>query len=566
MSTFFKPYSNATISIKEIILLEEYLYTYGVGKMKIMKREMFVVIMLVLGCIAALPATVLANEQAWQTSIQIPVIVNIYNNSINGTQLNNSINESNKLLKQADIKLVVIKTNDPPGAGNGDDGDGNFTEAERKDILEFGGKELNLTKNQKGIKLSFGHNPEAENSSTLGLAHPPEWGANWTEGKPGNPTILLKYSGDADTGITIAHELGHVMGIKGDYNNTDRIMDYLGRGKNFSKDEIKQMQKYDIKYKFGKCSVQWKEAFPAIKEETQFGTITDDADDQGNPVSAIYDLHQVYMTSAVGFVDISAEITVADPLPADEEIDAVYSLGFDVDDNSGTGVTYAGYNGIDRIVWINITGNISSSTFAVTGELENTTMGTTQSLPEMPVVATQIEIADFNGGTQPWATTFFFEIPKGMLSLSASEAPVVATAGNSTSIHDTAGFIFDSQRWLKDPTFTTFGTGVPTPGSNYPFDISGLEPNDPFDLYLDDILILSGTLDGSGSFSGNFVFPADMSNSEMHFLTAQDSTGEFAYSFTCPKPPTDITSITPLGLVALIGILALLGSWYIRRK
>lgn len=314
-------------------------------KEKIMKREMFVVIMLVLACIAALPATVLANEQAWQTSIQIPVIVNIYNNSINGTQLNNSINESNKLLKQADIKLVVIKTNDPPGAGNGDDdNNGEFTEAERKKILEFGGKELNSTKNQKGIKLSFGHKPEAENSSTVGLAHPPEWGANWTEGKPGNPTIMLRYTNDTDTGNTIAHELGHVMGIKGDYDNTSMIMDYAGRGSKFNESEIEQMKMY--KYKFGKCSVQWKEAFPAIKEETQFGTITDDADDQGNPVSAIYDLHQVYMTSAVGLVDISAEITVADPLPADEEIDAVYSLGFDVDDNSGTVLRTPGIMGL----------------------------------------------------------------------------------------------------------------------------------------------------------------------------------------------------------------------------
>jgi hypothetical protein len=116
------------------------------------------------------------------------------------------------------------------------------------------------------------------------------------------------------------------------------------------------------------------------------------------------------------------------------------------------------------------------------------------------------------------------------------EAPVVATSGGTEALYDlTDVFVFDSERWLDDPTLTpTLGTGVPTPGDAYPFQVSGLNPNDEFVLYLDDTPVLTDTLDATGSFSGTFTFPIDLPADEFHFLTAQDSTGEFAYNITSP--------------------------------
>lgn len=166
---------------------------------------------------------------------------------------------------------------------------------------------------------------------------------------------------------------------------------------------------------------------------------------------------------------------------------------------------------------------------------------------------TEFQAVDLDEAATPEATSVLFRIPKNLLSLSAVEVPVVVASGvigsisdyNDDMIFDFADDLtFDSLRYLDDPTLTTFGDGVPTPGAPYAFSISGLQPNDSFNLFLDEELILSDTLDEFGSYNGSFTFPADLSPYEIHFLTAQDSTGEFAYTITCPEPTTS-------GLVAM---------------
>ncbi|MCP4661841.1 MAG: hypothetical protein GY856_41085 [bacterium] len=92
-----------------------------------------------------------------------------------------------------------------------------------------------------------------------------------------------------------------------------------------------------------------------------------------------------------------------------------------------------------------------------------------------------------------------------------------------------------SERWQQYPSLSTFGDGVPTPGGGYPITIEGLEPGSEFDLYLDEEVVLSGELDADGRWEGDFVFPANLSTNVLHFLTAQDLTGAFAYSMTCPE-------------------------------
>ena len=525
-------------------------------------------VLLALVCIAILPASVIANSEPWKTSIQIPVVVNVYNKAINKTQIDNSIEEANKLLKQADMKIVRMKTNDPPGPGNGDVGnDGEFAAAERKDMRTFGGKELKKFKNEKGIKLSFGQKPKTEKPNAVGVAKAPGGYPPASKGKPGDPTIILKYTDAADTGNTIAHELGHVMGITGNYDDPNRIMDAQGRGSKFSKGEIIQMKKF--KFKFGKCASQWKRAFPATKDKVEFGATTDDRGDQaGGSVSPIYDLHQVYLTSVAELANIDAEIDVTGILPTDQEIDATYSLGMDIDNNSGTGITYAGYSGIERIVYVYATGRIDLGTFALDAEVENTISGTTDPLPEEPESVTANEIDDFEETSEPLTTSFFLKIPKTLLDLSATEIPLVTTAGENSTIYDTADLVFDLERWLKDATLTTFGTGTPTPGAYYPIEISGLKPNDPFNLYLDDTLVLSDTIDGTGSFSGGFVFSSSLPIEDSYFLTAQDSTGEFAYSMTCPEWPSVLVGYNTTWLTLTLVSLMLTGGYlfYRRRK
>ena len=93
---------------------------------------------------------------------------------------------------------------------------------------------------------------------------------------------------------------------------------------------------------------------------------------------------------------------------------------------------------------------------------------------------------------------------------------------------------------------------MPTPGSPYNISISGLKPNSTFSLLLDGNDVLDGTLDGTGSINTSFIFPADMSNSDMHFLTAQDSTGEFAYDITCPVPEPGTIVLLAAAMIGLL--------------
>lgn len=556
---------------------------------------------LLLAGAAALPAVARAEGEGWATAVQIPVIVNIYDNAVTNAEAERIIEkEANKFIKQLNMQFKIVKDgikhiqqNDgaPDTSHGGDDGsgvcdsgekkdqpckkdtdcpdggtcinkgtagDGNFTSGERKKIRDFGKKEIKgrtRIPNGIGIKVAFGKQTSADDDRGISVHK--------------NSTIIVRKSTaekadeesvEKDTGRTIAHELGHVMTLtaghkvgdglpdaddKGHSSGNDHTMNPNVKGNKFTDAQKEEMLSRWRQH--GKCATQWKADFAAKKNKRQLGTTSDKRCDTSGggrqTLMTIYDLLEVFLTSfhetevAGDVFNINAELTVAGALPTDEEINAVYSLGFDIDDNVATGVTYAGYDGIDRIVYVSATGNMDLGTFVVTGEVEDTISMTTDPLPESPVAETEHEFSDPSAGFVPVATSLDFKIPKDLLNLAAVEMPVVATAGTDLEIFDTTdNLVFDSEAWLKDPTLQTFGTGVPTPGAAYPFDISGLEPNSPFDLYLDGTVVLSDTLDATGSFSGDFVFPEDMSKTEMHFLTAQDSTGEFGYSMTCPQP------------------------------
>lgn len=252
--------------------------------------------------------------------------------------------------------------------------DGKFTRGERDEIRTFGGKELKKLKNEKGIKLSFGKEPEA-GTGTYGLSiHR-------------NPTIVLREStaaegGAVDTGKTIAHELGHVLTLgaghkvedtndDGDFDDPNEkadsgghsydpnhIMHEDGKGTKFTKAQIEEMKRN--KYKHGKCSVQWDRAYPAKKVKQQYGATTDARGDHLSitpTTTGMFDIDRVVLTSLAetdhldgDFCNIDIQFTVAGALAPGECFAARYALGFDSDADQTTGVTFSTYEGIDRIV------------------------------------------------------------------------------------------------------------------------------------------------------------------------------------------------------------------------
>lgn len=319
--------------------------------------------------------------------VHVPVVLNIYTNAnVTEQEARDAIKEANKILKQAGFRMVVVRVNSitansggtnffggDNGAGGGTAGDGDFTEGERQNMRTFGGKELMQLGNRKGIKISFGRTPLV-GSITPGVS------------VHRDPTIIVKKRDTtANTAQTIAHEFGHVLTLcvnhkidettranldghapdaPGESGNGNLMAPSNRRtGTVLTPAQIQEMQKR--RYVHGKCSTQFSSVYPAIKDSQQFGGTTDRRGDHTSG-SGIYDLHQTFLTSLDAATDrtggdvhnIKVQVTVFSPLPTTGAVDAMYALGFNIDASSETGVTYAGLNGIDRIVYANGTGDI----------------------------------------------------------------------------------------------------------------------------------------------------------------------------------------------------------------
>ncbi|UCG07357.1 MAG: hypothetical protein JSV83_01500 [Desulfobacterales bacterium] len=448
------------------------------------------------------------------------------------------------------------------GAGGGTAGDGDLTDAEgwedNNSVSAYGDNEVQNLSNHKGIKVSF-----------VNATHS---GGTW----PGwcfhcQPTIVVSLpraldranneNGRGLTGVeaaaeTIMHELGHVMGdlSHGHTFGTGNFMTPSNTRTGTDMDDTQKDAMLEDKYKHAKCVYQWSQNYPGIPLENLFGNGLDEVLDvsggAGDDDAAFLqntghlDIQQIYLvgldssTQAV-FDDtrnIDVHYRVAGVIPADQSIEATYTLGFDIDDDLGTGAIHGGRLGIDLVVTVLATGRISDGTFQLNGSVEDLVTGTTVNLPGVITYDTDRPFPDDTGLSEPTATIYQYKIPKNLLNWSVDDVPVVVTAGTPTAVRDTTEFIFETKRWLKDPLLQTFGEGVPIPGEPYPFEVTGLEPDSPFQLYLNDTLMLSGQLDSSGGYRGDFVFPPSLTTREPHFLTVLDSTGEFAYGMACPDP------------------------------
>jgi hypothetical protein len=82
----------------------------------------------------------------------------------------------------------------------------------------------------------------------------------------------------------------------------------------------------------------------------------------------------------------------------------------------------------------------------------------------------------------------------------------------------------------------TLGGIAYSPGQTVAISFTGLAALTGFDLTVDDAVVLQDTTDASGNYSGNFVVPPGTPAGN-RFLTAQDTTGEFAGSIlVVPEP------------------------------
>ncbi len=349
-------------------------------------------------------------------------------------------------------------------------------------------------------------------------------------------------------------------------------MNETGSGTTFTEEQQEDM--WDDRRDVGKCSEQMDENHPGVRKQQQRGRNTDGRGDHGGGMLANLapdhlDLFSTRLRALNGSNDIDGHLSLGGLLSG--TVAATYTLVFDSDNDADTGFPYGSFTGREFAVELQVTG--SAGSYSISGLVRDLFDDSTRMLTVTPTIETAelLVLGNLSEGIPGW-NQLLFTIPKDYIGLditldgtSITEIPVGVLVEKDSTIYDTDSFVLYLDRWLRDPLLETFGNGVPTPGEYYPFEISGLEPNDPFRLYLDDTPVFTGTLDAYGGFSGEFVFPADLPTGEIHFLTAQDSTGEFGYNITCP----DVASIPTLsewGMIITIGFMIVYGLWHLRRN
>lgn len=489
---------------------------------------------------------------------QIPVIVNVYSNANVSTQyIAGAIAEANKILGQGNIRLVPVQINNPvTNSNNGDNGDGNFTYAERQKMRAHGGKEVGKLPGGRGMKLSFGSQVDATNAGIIGIA------------VHRDPTIIVQqYGSTSDTGQTIAHEAAHVLtlsvkhmvatNVTSDTNgHTPPIPGPTGTGNlmaetntpgatNLTKLQLEEMNKELTNYGFN--VKQFQQNFPAVPALAQSGAARDDHGDalstggHEGDVKDIHDLGRVWIGSEPGVATMDVSVGVGGLMPSDGALEALYALGLDTDNNLTTGVGYAGRTGIDRIVRVQVARPIVPGPLVVDGFVENPLTHEVRPLPGPIALLTEHEFNDRQGSADPLSTTIALRVPKDMLGLMAPQVPIVAAAGIVAEFFDTVELVFDQMLWATRPDLRLYGSGVPRPGVPYPFTLTRMSPNQPLQLYLDDTLVYSGHLNVSGACAGSFLPPAGLANEKLHFLTALDGTDSFAGNITSPQPVLSVS-------------------------
>lgn len=485
---------------------------------------------------------------------QIPVIINIYKNAgISKEDAKKAVEEASKILGQAGYKLTVVQENEDVTKGDAGE-DGEISPAddykEMRDMVDKGKEELVKTPNKKGIKISFVKTPWV-GSDTPGWAYHDEPVA-----------VVKKRATTGQTGQTIAHEIGHILTLDANHkidgstnadggghapekpgaSGKENIMapSNYRSGTKLTQAQVDEMLKK--RYVRGKCSEQWDRAYGGQKSKQQYGSSNSGLNPtSGAPAHA--DVMSTTLSSLDGAPGIYGSISLGGLFSGAASVNAAYSLAFDTDGNSATGYSYAGFAGMERALELGVTG--SAGSYTVDGWVRDLATGTLTALPVSPYFEDAQILTDLAGlGGIPVLSQLYFDLPKSLLGLDdelaagdATTIPVGVTSSESSVVYDTDLFEFNLDQWLRDPTLTTLGNGVPVIGSPYEFAISGLLPDSPFSLFVDEDVVFSGTLDAMGSFHGDFLWPDDKSPSGAHFLTAQDSTGEFAWNLSCPEVP-----------------------------
>jgi|GEM_PF-646522 len=457
----------------------------------------------------------------------IPVVINILNNAgVTPAEARTFVNDASSILDNAHasmnvhLQIMAINTGvteGDDGSGGGTAGDGVLTKEERVKVRAAGNKQISNLSNQKGIAVVFAKTPIAGDTATGVAVHR-------------NPTAIV--SKTARPGRTTAHEMGHVLTLDSHSSDLPNLMFGTFSASATSLNDAQAKEICTNGFPSNGRTVVKKS--PGQKKEQQYGQETDDIDDLAPGVAQHLDLYRMVMSSEVSAPNINSLLTLQGTFPNAGAVSVTYRLLFNTDGSGSSGISTGGFFGVDKEVRIQISGDASIAPLSISGVVVDHNAGGAQTpLPVAPQLVREAELD--SPSAEPVEDQILLDIPKLLLNLSVPNVPLGVISEDSAAIvRDSMLLVFDQNKFEDDPTLALTQERASV-GQTVPFTITGLAPNSPFTLSLNDTEVFSGMLNSEGGFAGSFVVPSVTQGD--YFLTAQDPTGEFAFNSIAVFPP-----------------------------
>jgi len=461
--------------------------------------------------------------------IEIKTIINISSQAgvgvITTAQAEETIAKANEILKQARIKLKVVKVNGPTSAsanaGNAD-GDSSMTRAERDAARAEGGNELDREVGAgKGIKITFGDAP-IDGTGIPGVAVHHDRCA-----------ICKNRATSQLSGETIAHEIGHILTLTSFHAITStQVADRGGHAadpNNFMNPSntrtgtnITTMQAEEMRRKaraLGDAVTQPATSVPAVRQQHGSGGRQDLRDDASHPAPPA-GLNSNLASHRLGDPDMSLFFMLERALDPFMPMTWRYMWLFDIDNNPGTGVPMFGIPGVERGVQI----QINSGGGSISGMVQFLTFPSGPNFPLPPaVIEAEPEFDDTNNPPMG-ATSIFVSAPYAPLNFSAPQVPMylVSIEPFPSVVADQIDTVFYTNYDANQPELTVLPPLVP-PASTVTFTGSGFTPFTTARLFLDDTLWLPPlTVNPDGSVGGLLPIPLQPPSYGFYFVTVID--------------------------------------------
>lgn len=478
-------------------------------------------------------STVHHSARADDEFINMPVVVNIMTGAtITEDEVKEAIKKANEIYKQAGIKLTLHKINsnvaNPSGAAGS-----TLTRADRDKLREQGLAEL---PDGKGVKITIAAQPSATDDNVNGLTV--------------HKTACSICRKTARTGETIAHEIGHILtldDVTGEDTQGRLMHGTFGTrtGTTLTPDEIAEIKK-EAEKRATKTEKKAAPEVPAESKENCVGT----ASNENSVVPGIpqwQDLLMVQFSRILPDPFYELRINSRGILPPENTWS--YDVLFNTDANPETGEMIRGIPGIDARLTIQVVGMFGN------GQFLSFNPPIAAPIPVNRIIEPEYVTVDTGQADEtPGSDVFECMIPLEFLPIDATTPFIpmhVFSAPGPFSFVDLISLDVVPNQAVRPPSVTVFPPSI-TPEVPPTFNVftSGLSPNTPVMLSLDDHILLEGVTDplGNLAMTANLDdLPPEVSLSpDYYFVTVQELSpaATFAYSVihidsgsTPPCPP-----------------------------